>query len=214
MQANAIIADDHPLFRNALRQAVAGVIGEDIAEADNFDQVMHLLAQQPDVELVFLDLNMPGNSGLQGLSQIRTRYPDVLVVIVSAEENPVLIRKAIELGGSGFIPKSTPLEDITRAVARIMEGEVWIPADMSSQMEETQLSKQLIFARKLAQLTPHQYRVLTMMSDGMLNKQIAYELDVAESTVKQHASAILRKLEVLNRTQAGVMFKQLMSAES
>ena len=156
---------------------------------------------------------MPGNEGLTGLTTLRTPFPGVLVVIVSAEEDPVLIRKAIDLGASGYIPKSTPLAGIAEAVNHVLDGEQWLPENINEAIEALENQQDKAFADKLAQLTPHQFKVLRMMADGLLNKQIAYELEISESTVKQHASAVLRKLEVINRTQAGVLFKQMMNME-
>lgn len=214
VQVTAIVADDHPLFRVALKQAISQVMGEGIAESSDLDGTLALLAEYETVEVVFLDLNMPGNEGLTGLSQLRNLYPDVLVVIVSAEEHPVLIRRAIKLGSSGYIPKSTPLPVISDAVAQVLEGQIWVPNEMSTQLDnkEDDPSDQA-FTSKLALLTPHQFTVLKMMADGLLNKQIAYELGVKETTIKQHGSAILRKLGLNNRTQAGVLFKQTMGIE-
>ncbi|MCC2616054.1 response regulator transcription factor [Aestuariibacter halophilus] len=210
----AIVADDHPLFRIALKQAVGQVITAEIAESCSLQDTIALLAQHPDVELIFLDLNMPGNDGLVGLTTLRNAYPDVLVVIVSAEERPQLIHRAIALGASGYIPKSTPLPAIAAAVEQVLDGEQWVPADMDMTSVDDNEQQRADFARKLAQLTPHQFTVLKMMADGLLNKQIAYELGVKETTIKQHGSAILRKLNVINRTQAGVLFKQAMGADA
>lgn len=212
--AKAIVADDHPLFRSAMKQAVSQVLGEEIAEASSLDETLEILNTQPETELVFLDLNMPGNEGLTGLSRLRHAYPDVLVVIVSAEENPQLIRKAIDLGSSGYIPKSTPLPQIAEAVELVLEGEQWVPQEMLEQLDVEENDDTSDFARKLELLTPHQFTVLKMMADGLLNKQIAYELGVKETTIKQHGSAILRKLGLNNRTQAGVLFKQVMGTET
>lgn len=212
MQIKAIVADDHPLFRVALKQAISQVVGEGIAESATLDETLSLLEQYPDVEVVFLDLNMPGNQGLMGLSKLRNAYPDVLVVIVSAEESPRLISKAVELGSSGYIPKSAPLSLISEAAAQIMQGELWVPDDMAQGLSEC-VPQNHDFAKKLELLTPHQFTVLKMIADGLLNKQIAYELGVKETTIKQHASAILRKLELNNRTQASVLFKQMMGVE-
>lgn len=214
MSITAIVADDHPLFRVALKQALNQVIGEEIAETANLGDTLSLLENCQDVEVVFLDLNMPGNDGLTGLSRLRNLFPDVLVVIVSAEESPQLISRAIALGSSGYIPKSTPLPVITDAVSKILDGESYIPQEMSLSVAETASTTNQDFARKLELLTPHQFTVLKMMADGLLNKQIAYELGVKETTIKQHASAILRKLGFNNRTQAGVMFKQVMGVEN
>ncbi|MCP9479724.1 response regulator transcription factor, partial [Marisediminitalea aggregata] len=136
-----------------------------------------------------------------------------LVVIVSAEEDPTLIRRAIDLGASGYIPKSTPLPQIADAVNKVLDGEQWLPGNINDAISQLENQQDKAFADKLAQLTPHQFKVLKMMADGLLNKQIAYELDISESTVKQHVSAVLRKLEVINRTKAGVLFKQMMNNE-
>ena len=213
MQAKVLIADDHPLFRAAMRQALADIVGDEITEASSFEQARQSLLDDDDIELVFLDLNMPGNEGLTGLSELRTQFPSVLVVIVSAEENPVVIRNAIALGSSGYIPKSTPLPVISEAVNQILEGEQWLPPGLDESLPEYESEHEKQFAEKLAQLTPHQFKVLKMMAEGLLNKQIAYELDISESTVKQHVSAVLRKLGVINRTKAGIIFKQVMDSD-
>lgn len=211
-KTKALIADDHPLFRNALKQALGEVLGEGLLEADDFQSTIAQLTLHDDIDLVFLDLKMPGNSGLTGLSQIRSEFPNTLIVVVSAEENPSLIVKALKLGASAFIPKSTPLEFITEAVKQVLNGNEWLPENLLH-LNEHQLDEENELLQRIEQLTPHQLKVLAMMADGLLNKQIAYELAISESTVKQHASACLRKLEVNNRTQAGVLFKQLMALE-
>ncbi|MFK3978677.1 response regulator transcription factor [Shewanella vesiculosa] len=213
MPTKAIVADDHPLFRLALKQAIVGMLGENILESASFDETLLALESHPDIEVVFLDLKMPGNEGLTGLTTLRNKYPDILVVIVSAEESPALVRKAIDFGASAYVPKSTPLPEISDAVRDILEGHIWVPTDMAKQVEQLNSQNDKDFASKLEQLTPHQYKVLKMMADGLLNKQIAYELDVSESTIKQHVSAVLHKLEFNNRTQAGVMYKQIMNLE-
>jgi DNA-binding NarL/FixJ family response regulator len=208
----ALIADDHPLFRNALKQALGGVFGEHLFESADFESTLNTLSENDDIDLIFLDLKMPGKSGLTGLSQIRAEFPNLLIVVVSAEESPRLISKALALGASAFIPKSTPLDMINEAVSEVLDGREWLPnklmlsADTGSDEEEALLTR-------IEQLTPHQLKVLGLMADGLLNKQIAYELNISESTVKQHASACLKKLNVNNRTQAGVIFKQLMALD-
>jgi DNA-binding NarL/FixJ family response regulator len=211
MQAKAIVADDHPLFRSALKHAVLSVLGNNILESASFDDTLDLLKIHQNIELMFLDLNMPGNQGLTDLTILRNNYPDVLVVIVSAEERPDIIKKAINFGSSGYIPKSTPLPVITQAVGQILDGQVWVPEDMLNDVKQLDNPEYKSFASGLEQLTPHQFRVLQLMADGLLNKQIAYELQVSESTIKQHVSAVLNKLGFNNRTQAGVMFKSKMS---
>tara|TARA_R110002153_G_scaffold178920_1_gene332370 strand:- start:36 stop:677 length:642 start_codon:yes stop_codon:yes gene_type:complete len=213
MQAKAIVADDHPLFRSAMKQAIQGVLGSDIFEAASYQQTIDLLKEHNDVELIFLDLNMPGNDGLTGLTLIRSQFPDVLVAIVSGDESPSMVRKAIDFGACGYIPKSTPLPMIAAAVQQLLDGEQWLPEELIAQVQKIEGSEEQEFALKLAQLTPHQLKVLQLMADGLLNKQIAYELGVSESTIKQHVSAVLHKLGFNNRTQAGVLFKQMLKVD-
>ncbi|WP_166423062.1 response regulator transcription factor [Paraglaciecola sp. 20A4] len=213
MQAKAIVADDHPLFRSAMKQAIQDVLGSDILEAASYQQTIDLLKEHNDVELIFLDLNMPGNDGLTGLTLIRSQFPDVLVAIVSGDETPSMVRKAIDFGACGYIPKSTPLPMIGAAVQQLLDGEQWLPEELIAQVQKIEGSEEQEFALKLAQLTPHQLKVLQLMADGLLNKQIAYELGVSESTIKQHVSAVLHKLGFNNRTQAGVLFKQMLKVD-
>lgn len=206
----AIIADDHPLFRAALTQAVEqSISASERLEADDFPQVLSLLGQHQDVELVFLDLNMPGNDGFYGLTTLRNRYPDIMVIMVSALEEPKIVSKAIELGASAYIPKSASLAEIVEAIAEVLNGETWLPdsIDISQVDEINEEEKQL--ASKLETLSPSQFKVLQHITNGLLNKQIAYEMQIQETTVKQHVSAILQKLGVHNRTQAGIIFEQL-----
>ncbi len=214
MTVKALVADDHPLFRLALKQAVLTTLGDDIAEASNLDEALNALQKDADIELVFLDLNMPGSDGLTGLSQIRHQFPDVLVVIVSAVEDPHMIKRAMSLGSSGFIPKSAPLEEISQAIRWVLEGHLWVPEELEKQLGEAPDDTEQDFINKLDLLTPQQFVVLKMMADGLLNKQIAYELGIKETTIKQHGSAILRKLGLNNRTQAGVLFKQVMGKDN
>lgn len=206
----ALIADDHPLFRSALKQAVEAVLGQPILEAANLQQTLDCLAAHQDVELLLLDLNMPGNQGLTGLTTLHSQYPDVQILIVSAEEDPVLIRRTLDFGASGYVPKSAPLEQLEHAINRVLEGDAWLPDNLAAAVAQSGSAQDQAFAEKLEQLTPHQFKVLKMLADGLLNKQIAYEMHVQETTIKQHVSAILRKLGVINRTQAGVLFKQFM----
>jgi DNA-binding NarL/FixJ family response regulator len=206
----ALIADDHPLFRNALRQVLSEQLSMQVSQSHNFAQTIDVLKNAPDLDLVFLDLNMPDTEGLSGLTRLRAEYPNLLVIIVSADENPVTISKCIHLGASAFIPKSVSLENISLAVNAVLEGEQWLPPDY---VIPTAGSEEIASYQLLETLTPHQLKVLNMIANGLLNKQIAFELDISESTVKQHVSAVLRKLNLYNRTQAGIMYKQLMSID-
>ena len=211
--ARAVIADDHPLFRSALRQALGTTLEGEVLDAAGFDDLVKLLLQHPRVELVFLDLNMPGNQGLTGLTTLRNQFPDILVIIVSANEQAGVIRRAMSFGASAYVPKSTSLPDIVTAVQTVLAGDSWLPTHLSLELSEQHDTLHREFARKLGQLTPQQFKVLRCIADGMLNKQIAHELDVQETTVKQHVSAILRKLGVINRTQAGVLFHDMLRAD-
>jgi DNA-binding NarL/FixJ family response regulator len=196
-----VIADDHPLFRGALREAVSALFTDvDIAEAGSFDDVSKLLERGGDVDLILLDLTMPGVRGFSGLMYLRAQYPSVPVVVVSANDDPAVIRRCMDFGASGFIPKTLGIDAIRRAIARIFEGGVWTPPDINLGTGSDAETADLL--ARLASLTPQQVRVLMMLSEGLLNKQIAYELSVSEATVKAHVSAILQKLGVESRTQA------------
>ncbi|MDH6257027.1 DNA-binding NarL/FixJ family response regulator [Bradyrhizobium sp. BR13661] len=196
-----VIADDHPLFRDALRQAVAGVLSTaKIDEAGSFEDLTKLLEQTSDVDLVLLDLSMPGISGFSGLIYLRAQYPAIPVVIVSASDDSATIRRSLDFGASGFIPKRFGVETLRDAILKVMEGDVWVPADTDlSAAADPDMTK---LRDRLVTLTPQQVRVLMMLSEGLLNKQIAYELGVSEATIKAHVSAILQKLGVESRTQA------------
>jgi DNA-binding NarL/FixJ family response regulator len=196
-----LIADDHPLVRGALRQAVANAVaGAEIVECGSLEDVTKSLDGNPDVDLVLLDLAMPGVRGFSGLMVLRAQYPGAPVVVVSGKEERSVIRLCIDFGASGFIPKSTDMETMQGAIRSVLAGEVWVPADidLNGPVDRDAVDS----VRRLASLTPQQVRVLMMLSEGLLNKQIAYELSVSEATVKAHVSAILQKLGVESRTQA------------
>jgi DNA-binding NarL/FixJ family response regulator len=196
-----LIADDHPLFRGALREAVTGLFSRvDVSEAGTFEEITALLERASDVDLILLDLSMPGIRGFSGLMYLRAQYPSLPVVVVSANDDPAVIRRCMEFGASGFIPKTLGVEALRQAVARVLQGEVWTPPDVDLARQSDAETAALI--ARLSTLTPQQVRVLMMLSGGLLNKQIAYELGVSEATVKAHVSAILQKLGVESRTQA------------
>ena len=196
-----LIADDHPLVRGALRQAVAGAVaGADIIECGSLEDVTKALDSCSDVDLILLDLAMPGVRGFSGLMYLRAQHPSAPVVVVSGNEDRSVIRLCIDFGASGFIPKSTDMETMRAAMLTVLAGEVWTPADVD--LNDPGDRETIESVRRLASLTPQQVRVLMMLSEGLLNKQIAYELSVSEATVKAHVSAILQKLGVESRTQA------------
>lgn len=197
MARRIIIVDDHPLFRAALKQTLSG---GDIAaeEAGGLDALLAALEGNRDCDLVLLDLNMPGGHGISGLLLLRAQYPDIPVMIISAVEDHKVIRRTFELGASGYLPKSVTPGDIRGAIDTVLAGGVYVPAGVSLAADDEQSA----FVRRLSTLTPQQVRVLMMLSDGLMNKQIAYELSISEATVKAHVSSILQKLDVDSRTQA------------
>jgi len=195
-----LIVDDHPLFRNALRQALLGSFpAMEIDEAGSLDQVNAMLAADCDYDLVCLDLKMPGVQGFSGLVYLRAAYPAVPVMVVSGSEEPHIVRRALDLGASGFVPKSISPETLRRAFETVLAGGVYAPPLAAGIRPDAETDD---LARRLATLTPQQVRVLMMLREGLLNKQIAYQLGVSEATVKAHVSAILQKLDVGSRTQA------------
>lgn len=203
-----VIADDHPLFRGALKQALA-VLGEntEIVEAGSFETTKAAVAGMEDIDLVLLDLSMPGASGLSGLVSLRGLSPDVPLVVVSAHDDPETIRRALELGASGFISKSASMEEIRASVQVVLDGGIAAPPGVELGVERDPEVSDLI--RRLQTLTPQQTRVLSMLAEGLLNKQIAYELGVSEATIKAHVSAVLQKLGVDSRTQAVIMLAKI-----
>jgi len=196
-----VIADDHPLFRGALKEAVGNQFsGAQVFEAGGFEDLQTLLEREGDIDLVLLDLAMPGVRGFSGLLYLRAQFPGVPVVIVSATEEADVIRRCMEFGASGFLPKTLGIDAMRAAIRRVLEGGVWTPPDVDLTAGADDDTRDLV--TKLSTLTPQQVRVLMMLSGGLLNKQIAYELGVSEATVKAHVSAILQKLGVESRTQA------------
>jgi DNA-binding NarL/FixJ family response regulator len=199
-----LIADDHPLFRGALRQALVSALpGTTLWEAGSFDDVTKMLAGGLETDLVLLDLTMPGVQGFSGLLLLRADYPQVPVMVVSANDDPGVVRRCIEFGALGFMPKTLEAEQMAVAVQSVLDGNVWVPhgIDLAS-APPTETAGTI---KRLMTLTPQQVRVLMMLSEGLLNKQIAYELNVSEATVKAHVSAILQKLDVDSRTQAVIL---------
>lgn len=203
-----LIADDHPLFRNALRHAVESQMpNTEIVMAGDFNEVEVTIADNADADLLLLDLTMPGVSGFIGLIRLRKEHPALPVIMVSASDDPATIRRSLDLGASGFIPKSSSTEQICEAIREVMAGNIWLPPNIDIDGEDDDEIAG-IFAN-VSKLTPQQHRVLNMIGDGLLNKQIAYNLGVSEATVKAHVSAVLLKLQVDSRTQAVIQLSKL-----
>ena len=203
-----LVADDHPLFREALRGVVGrNVPGAELHEADNADGLYAMADAHPDADLLLLDLNMPGAQGFSALVHLRGLHPQLPVVMVSAREEPAVIRRALDHGAMGFIPKSSNADALGAALRRVLDGDRVVP-DIAGSAPATAPDEHDVAAR-IRELTPQQFRVLQMLGSGKLNKQIGFELGVSEATIKAHMSAILRKLGASNRTQAVLMAGRL-----
>ncbi|MFC5740836.1 response regulator transcription factor [Dyella tabacisoli] len=210
-----LIADDHPLFRAALRQAARESVRDcTVHEAADLAGVLAALTAEPDIDLVLLDLHMPGSQGLSGLAALRGQHPSVAVLVVSAHDEARTIRRVLDHGAAGFIPKSASPAEIGEAIRTVLDCGSWLPpalaqtiASLPADAADTDL------AIRLARLTEQQYRVLVLLGEGLLNKQIADRLSIQERTVKAHATAIFEKLGVRNRTQASVLLQSLMLGE-
>lgn len=205
-----LIADDHPLFRDALRTAVLKVWPEAVIyEAEQVQALYQLAERHHDADLLLLDLSMPGSTGFDPLVQIRARHPQLPVVIVSGHEDAQLMRRAMEHGACGYIPKSSDLATIGEALRTVLEGQLWFLPQAFDQYAHSVIDAERQVAARMAELTPQQAKVLQMVAAGLLNKQIAYDLGTSEATVKAHMSAVLRKLGATNRTEAVSMAHRL-----
>ena len=205
-----LIIDDHPLFREALQSALQLAYPDaKTVEARLIEEALDVHEQGQDFDLALLDLSIPGVQGFEGLLTIRTRYPRLPVVVVSGHEDPRVVSETLSYGAAGFIPKSARKDDLAKAIREVMEGEVCVPRNFVELPDDPGREDRAELVRRLATLTPQQTRVLGMLRQGLLNKQIAYELQVGETTVKAHVSEILRKLHVYSRTQAVIEVSRL-----
>ncbi len=204
MMDRFLVVDDHPLFREALHSAVRTAYPQaEVVEASSIDEAIAQIERRPAFDLALIDLSMPSVKGFEGVLKVRARFPGLPLVVVSGLEDPRIVNEAMNCGISGFIPKSIKKAELTDAIRKVMNGEVFVPAGYApTAPDKSAKAKKLDFAERLATLTPQQLRVLGMLRQGLLNKQIAYELDVGETTVKAHVSEVLRKLNVASRTQA------------
>jgi len=206
MTFRILVADDHPLMRAALRQAVSDSLpGATTIQASRFSEVETALHDIPDVDAVLLDLHMPGMNGLIGLVLLRSEFPALPVIVVSAMEDAATVQRCMQYGASGFVPKSAPVNRLGEAIQAVIDGAIWVPpvdaAEGSTDDRDV--------AARVAGLTPQQLRVLAGIAEGKLNKQIAYEMGVVETTVKAHVTVILRRLGVVSRTQAAIVAARL-----
>jgi len=204
-----LIVDDHPLFRAALVQALGDILpGAVMLEAASLPALEKALIEHADLALVLLDLGLPGARGLSSLVYLRGERPEVPVLVVSSNDAAQTVRRTQQFGAAGFVSKSAPAEVIAAAISEVLDGGQWFPA-----LPAAESTADARLASQLAQLTPQQFRVLMCIADGLLNKQIAHALGLAENTVKVHVTAILKKLGCHSRTQAAVLVKALETGE-
>ena len=207
--AKFLIIDDHPLFREALHSAVELAYPDsDTQDAASLDEACSFLTKDNSYDLALLDLSIPGVRGMEGLLHLRTHFPRLPVVVVSGNDDPRIVSQVLAYGAAGFIPKSSKKAVLADAIQHVMNGAVYIPEEFNEAGESLD-AKTREMIQRVASLTPQQMKVLKMICDGLLNKQIAYELSVGETTVKAHVSEILRKLNVFSRTQAVIEISKL-----
>jgi len=203
-----IVADDHPLFREALSLALNTALnGADIIQTGDMSGLEQAAQAHSDADLVLLDLHMPGVQGFSALIYLRAHHPELPVCVISGNNNPIVIQRAMDHGAAAFIHKSASVDTIREALQSVLAGNLWNPNE--DHIGETTQADELDTAERLTELTPQQFRVLMMVAAGLLNKQIAYELEISEATVKAHMTAIFRKLAVTNRTQAVLLTQKL-----
>lgn len=209
---NILVVDDHPLFREALGDSLRQAIPDTtVIEAHSIEGAIEAIQANADIDLVLLDLNLPDASGFGGLLTVRTRFPKLPVVVVSGTDDRRIVSEALSYGVVGFVPKSAPKSMLKDAIVETLEGGVFLPPGfrkIDAEENEATASRGDV-VKSISSLTPQQFRVLQMLNEGKLNKQIAYELNVGETTVKAHVSAILRKLQVYSRTQAVLKVREL-----
>lgn len=200
---NILLVDDHPLFIEGIRGVLQGLNEGDviIQTSGSCEEALALTENDDDVDLVLLDLNLPGMSGLEGLQQLRHQLPASPIVMLSASENRNKVMRAIELGAKGFIPKSSTTDVIISALQLVLSGGVYLPMAVLDMVNSPQAKTSNGDGQTL---TPRQVEVLKLLAEGHSNKLIAKQLSMAENTVRVHVSAILRFLDVANRTEAGV----------
>ncbi|NVJ50768.1 MAG: response regulator transcription factor [Gammaproteobacteria bacterium] len=204
-----LIADDHPLFRDAMQGVVKRAVADSqVVICNDFSCAEQAIAEQQDFDLALLDLHMPDGDGYFGLIRLRNHFPTLPVVIVSGTDDIAVIKRCMGFGASGFIPKTLPPDEMITAIGQILEGDIFLPKAIAHEIDKVDENDRL-FAEKVAALTQQQYRVLCELTEGRLNKQIAYDLNISEATVKAHVTAIFKKLGVINRTQAVIAAQRL-----
>jgi len=204
MSYKVLIADDHPLFRDALITILRMAIKDcQIKEANDYKETAEMLEREH-FNIVFLDLNMPDSNSLSDLALLKKKYPQIPMVVVSAHNEESIIKSCITHNASGYIIKSSSPNDIKKAIQQIMAGNTYVPKGYMLDLNDDEPN----FTTKLEQLTPSQLKVFIQMGKGKLNKQIAYDLNISEATVKAHITAIFKKFGINNRTQAVVLTQE------
>jgi DNA-binding NarL/FixJ family response regulator len=198
-----LIIDDHPLFREALGNAVRLAHPDaQIFEAMSIEEALHVLAAEQGIDLALLDLTLPDATGFSGFIRLRETYPRLPVAIVSSDEDQHIVREALSLGAAGYLPKSTSKRELAVSIERVLSGSISVPKDFVATAERSNAASTQALQARLRELTPQQLRVLDLMRRGCQNKEIALELQLAESTVKAHVTEILRKLRLFSRNKA------------
>ena len=204
-----LVADDHPLLREALSGALEPYFeNAQIIQAGSLDDAMAKLNEFDGVELILLDLNMPGGEYFNGLITLREQYPNIPIGVVSGSDTVEVVAQVMSLGAQGFIPKVSQTREIAQAIVDIIGGKKWLPEGMEEELEKVDDELKVLLQR-FRELTPKQIQVLSYLRAGLMNKQIAHEMNVTEATIKAHISAILRKLEINTRTQAVLLMDKL-----
>lgn len=202
MSGTVLVADDHPLFRQALILAVSRVAADArVVESGTLGGAARAANEAADLRLILLDLKMPGATGYSGIALLHAECPDVPILVVSSAEGAAAAEEARAFGAIGFLSKDSDLGTIEAAIANALRGKVH-KADSADRPEDT-------IRETVAGLTPTQLKVLLAVLDGQLNKQIAFNLGISEATVKAHMTAVMRKLDVSNRTQAALVARSL-----
>ena len=210
MNYQVFIVDDHPLYRLALKSTVAAACTNcEIFEADSVGGLFDALDRHPRVDLLLLDLNLPGACGFNALAHLRGSRPELPIIVVSASDDPRTVRQALAFGAQSFVSKSADAATIGDSVRAVLRGEVITQAGPGPEREPGEEDGALEIAQRIAHLTPQQFRVLGMMCAGWLNKRIGEDLQITEATVKAHVTVILRKLGAMNRTQAVLLAGRL-----
>lgn len=201
--ARILIVDDHPLFVEALQRAIVSAFpGTETREAISIEAAKKVLDSKVPFDIVLLDLALPGTRGFEGLLELRKLHPSLPIVVVSALEDPRIVQDVMRYGAAGFISKSADRSEIASALKDVMDGSLTLPKGYKPPEAPTASEARGDLVHRLKMLTPKQLSVLRMLRQGLLNKQIAHELQIEETTVKAHVSEILRKLNVSSRTQA------------